>query len=99
MPDEPGTPDTNTPALRGERVPPVPATPHAEPEPGYDSAGVPTFESIRDKIENRYATALGASELDAETTEGRTLEEQYEKRQRAAAERLAQIRESMHTDE
>jgi hypothetical protein len=107
MPDEPGTPDSTTPALSGELLPPVPATPTAEPDPGYDAgydpgydkAGVPTFESIREKIENRYTTALGGAELDAETPEGRTVEEQYEKRQRAAAERLAQIRESMRTDE
>ena len=58
-----------------------------QPDPGYDSAGVPTFESVREKIENRYATSLGDAELDAETPEGRSVEEQYEERQRAAAER------------
>ena len=35
----------------------------------------------------------------AETPEGRSVEEQYDARQKAAAERLAQIRQSMHTDE
>lgn len=69
------------------------------PDPGYDDAGTPTFESVREKIESRYATALGAAELDAQTSEGRTVEEQYEQRQRAAAERLAQIRESMREHE
>ncbi|OBG27214.1 PspA/IM30 family protein [Mycobacterium sp. 852002-51057_SCH5723018] len=69
------------------------------PEPGYDSAGVPTFESVRDKIEARYATAQGATELESETAEGRSIEEQYEERQRGAAERLAQIRESMRPDD
>ncbi len=78
---------------------PVPPTPHTEPDPGYDSSGVPTFESVREKIENRYTTALGAAELDAETSDGRAVEEQYEKRRRAATERLAQIRESMRIDE
>jgi len=71
----------------------------AQPDPGYDSAGVPTFESVREKIETRYTTALGGAELDAETSQGRAVEEQYEERQRAAAERLAQIRESMRSDE
>jgi phage shock protein A len=85
MPDEPTTPDTTTPS--------------AEPDPGYDSTGVPTFESVREKIESRYATALGAAELDAETPTGQSVEEQYEERQRAAAEKLAQIRESMRSDE
>jgi phage shock protein A len=66
---------------------------------GYDSSGVPTFDSVREKIETRYGTSLGATELDAESPEGRKIEDEYEKRQRAAAERLAQIRESMRSDE
>ncbi|CAM4066136.1 hypothetical protein MB901379_02276 [Mycobacterium basiliense] len=84
MPDEPETADT---------------TPSAQPDAGFDASGVPTFDSVREKIESRYTTALGATELDAETSEGRAVEEEYEQRQRAAAERLAQIRESMRTDE
>ncbi len=67
-------------------------------DPGYDDSGVPTFESVREKIETRYQTSIGAAELDADTPEGRDIEEQYEERQRSAAERLAQIRESMHDD-
>ena len=66
---------------------------------GYTPGGVPTFESVREKIETRYGTAIGATELAAETPEGRSVEEQYEERQRAAAERLEQIRKSMHSDE
>ncbi|OBK28572.1 hypothetical protein A5634_20265 [Mycobacterium asiaticum] len=69
------------------------------PDPGYDTSGVPTFDSVREKIESRFGAALGAEELAAETAEGRSAEEQYEERQRAAAERLAQIRESMRTDD
>jgi len=80
-------------------MPDEPTTSAPEPEPGYDSAGVPTFESVREKIESRYATAEGGAELDADTAEGRSVEEQYDERQRAAAERLAQIRESMRSDE
>ena len=77
---------------------------HARPPPaeaadtGYTPGGVPTFESVREKIETRYGTAIGATELAAETPEGRSVEEQYEERQRAAAERLEQIRESMRSD-
>ncbi|ORW75250.1 hypothetical protein [Mycobacterium saskatchewanense] len=70
-----------------------------ESDPGYDSAGVPTFDSVREKIETRYATAQGGGELDAESPEGRSVEKEYEDRQRAAAERLAQIREAMRSDE
>ena len=70
----------------------------AQPDPGYDSAGVPTFDSVREKIETRYGSALGSSELAAESRQGRDVEEQFEERERKAAERLAQIRESMRTD-
>jgi phage shock protein A len=95
MPDEP------TPGDTGDAPKPAPATPltGANVDPGYNKSGVPTFESVRDKIETRFGAALGSAELDAESSEGRTVEEQYEARQRAAAERLAEIRESMHRDD
>lgn len=88
MPDEP-TPE------------PEPAEPPAEAtsaDTGYTPGGVPTFDSVREKIETRYGTAIGAAELDAESPEGRTVEEQYDARQRAAAERLDEIRKSMHKE-
>ena len=72
---------------------PSPSTPATQP------SGVPTFESVREKIETRYGTAIGATELDAESPEGRTIEEQYDARQRAADERLAEIRKSMHPEQ
>ncbi len=81
-------------------VPDEPETPasQADTDPGYTSSGVPTFESVREKIESRYETSIGSAELDAETPEGRDVEDQYEARQRAAADRLAQIRKSMRDD-
>ncbi|MFV8163977.1 hypothetical protein ACNQVK_18150 [Mycobacterium sp. 134] len=106
-PEQPDQPEDASPAeepvvVEGEIVPaapppaPLPA-PVSEPaDTGYTAAGVPTFDAVREKIETRYGTAIGASELAAETPEGRSIEEQYEKRQEAAAERLKQIRESMH---
>lgn len=91
--DEPVEPVTVT------AVPvPVEPVPVAPAETGYTPDGVPTFDYAREKIETRYGTAIGAAELAAETPEGRTVEEQYEARQKAAAERLAQIRESMKHD-
>lgn len=103
MPDEP-IPEPET-AVEDEvddvaLQPGSPPTPGAAaavdpPDTGYTPRGVPTFESVREKIETRYGTAIGAAELDAETPAGRTVEEHYDARQRAAAERLAQIRESM----
>ena len=93
MPDEP-TP---------EPEPSPEAAPSAAPvEPvdtGYTSSGVPTFESVREQTETRYGTAIGATELDAESPEGRTVDEQYDARQRAAAERLAEIRKSIHKEQ
>ncbi len=71
---------------------PVPAV----PDIGYTAAGVPTFDGIREKIETRYATALGATELAEDTTEGRTATQQFDARQKAAEEKLAEIRASMH---
>ncbi|MGA8332077.1 MAG: hypothetical protein WB777_22725 [Mycobacterium sp.] len=70
-----------------------------EPEdPGYTTSGVPTFDSVREKIEGRYETSIGAAELDAESPEGQSVDEQYEAQQRAAAERLAEIRTSMRDE-
>ncbi|MGV9803891.1 hypothetical protein ACWDTP_38210 [Mycobacterium sp. NPDC003449] len=82
-------------------VPAAPAQPVPVPpaETGYTAAGVPTFDAVREKIETRYGTAIGSAELAAETPEGRQAEEQYEKRQEAAAARLDQIRESMRKPE
>jgi phage shock protein A len=78
---------------------PPPAAPVQPEDTGYTPSGVPTFDSVREKIETRYGTAIGSSELAAETPEGRTVEEQYDARQRAAAERLEEIRKSMRKDE
>jgi phage shock protein A len=81
-------------------VPNEPESSATEPDSdtGYTSSGVPTFDSVREKIESRYETSIGAAELDAETPEGGDVDEQFEARQRAAADRLAQIRESMRDD-
>lgn len=90
MPTTPGTP--------GPADPPPPGTEPGD-TPDYDETGVPTFGSVRAKIENRYATAQGTAELDADSSDRQSVTDQYEERRRAAAERLAQIRESMPTDE
>ena len=98
MPDEPA----KEPEAPAEPEPATTTAPTVDPAPvdtGDTPTGVPTFESVREKIETRYGTAIGAAELDAETPEGRTVEKQYDARQRAAAERLAQIRESMRKPE
>ena len=75
---------------------PTSSAAESDVDPGYTNSGIPTFDSVRDKIETRYETSIGAAELDAESPEGRDVDEQFEARQRAAADRLVQIRESMH---
>lgn len=78
-------------------IPVPPAGIHTGPAVGgYTSAGVPTFESVRDKVEQRYGTSQGMGELDRQTPVGRSVEEQWDARAKAARERLDQIRKSMH---
>lgn len=67
----------------------------AAPAPDYDEAGVPTFEHVRDRIEGRYATALGTTELAEESASGRSIAQQQEDRDAAARERVEQIRKSL----
>jgi phage shock protein A len=55
----------------------------------------PTFDEVRDKIEKRYATALGRADLAAGTIEGRKLEVQKATLDMAGASRLDEIRASM----
>ena len=57
--------------------------------------GVPSFDFVRDRIEGRYATALGTTELSEESAAGRSLAEQEEDHDAAARERLEQIRRSL----
>ncbi|MEV0110408.1 hypothetical protein AB0H42_29270 [Nocardia sp. NPDC050799] len=66
---------------------------------GYTRSGVPTFGSVRDKVERRIGTAFGARALDRQSPAGRGADEQWEAREQAARERLAQIRTSLHEGE
>lgn len=70
-----------------------------QPDTGYTPAGVPTLEGVREKIETRYATALGATELAEGTPAGRDVVERFEERQKAAADKLDQIRATMDQEE
>ncbi len=53
---------------------------------------VPTFNEVRDKIEARYAKALGASEIQGDTVESRMLEVEKAAMDSEANARLSQIR-------
>ncbi len=85
---------SETPAAAGGTS--LPATPVPVPDTGYTPSGVPTFDGVREKIETRFGTALGATELAEDTPEGKTAAQQFEARQKAAEEKLEEIRASMH---
>ena len=74
--------------------------PSVLPDPDYTESGVPTFDYVRDQIESRVATSIGAQELaQAQAqTQGDSVEEQFAKREQAGKDRLAQIREAMRKD-
>lgn len=91
--DTPATSEEKPPLAAGPALAPVVP---AVPDTGYTLSGVPTLEGVRDKIEARLGNALGATELAEETPEVRTATERYEARQQAAAEKLEEIRASMH---
>jgi phage shock protein A len=59
---------------------------------------VPSLEEVRDKIEKRYATALGSAELAQNSVQGRMLEVQQATTEMAGQSRLEQIRASMRGD-
>ena len=56
---------------------------------------VPTLEEVRDKIERRYAKALGTSELQGQTVESRMLEVEQASMDQEAQQRLTQIRDQL----
>jgi len=55
----------------------------------------PSLDEVRDKIETRYANAMGRAELASNSVEGRMLEVQKSSLDMAGASRLEQIRASM----
>ncbi|MCZ4581172.1 PspA domain-containing protein [Gordonia amicalis] len=71
---------------------PVPGT---LPDPDYSDSGVPSFDFVRDKIENRITTAIGSQELAEASAEGQNVDEMIRKRDEAAKKRLEEIRKSM----
>jgi phage shock protein A len=57
--------------------------------------GTPSLDEVRERIERRYATAMGRAELASTSIEGRMLELQKSTLDLAGASRLEQIRASM----
>ena len=78
------------------------------PPSDYSEAGVPSLDYVRDRIEGRYSTAIGSTELAqaaadrerarraaAEQTAAVTAEAQREAREQAVKEKLDEIRRSL----
>jgi phage shock protein A len=59
----------------------------------------PSLDEVRDKIERRYANAMGRAELASNSVEGRMLEVQKSTLDVAGASRLEEIRASMGSDQ
>jgi len=97
--DPPEIPASSTPAHPAGDSSGLPPVIVPQPDTGYTAAGVPTLEGVREKIETRYGTALGATELAEDTPGGRASTDSYEARQKAAADKLEEIRESMHRND
>ncbi|GAC55973.1 hypothetical protein GOHSU_02_01170 [Gordonia hirsuta DSM 44140 = NBRC 16056] len=98
--DAPSTPD-DADALEAEVVAfdaelsPGVQAPSYEEVTGYTKAGNPTLDHVRDKIEQRAATAIGAEELAAAMPGNENLDEFFAKREKAAKAKLEEIRRSM----
>ena len=58
----------------------------------------PSLDEVRDKIERRYANAMGSAELAQNSVQGRMMEIQQASVQMAGHSRLEQIRASMNGD-
>jgi phage shock protein A len=71
------------------------APPPVVPPGDYTEAGVPTFDFVRDRIENRVATSIGSTELADATPEGKAVEDQFDARKKAGLDKLEEIRRSM----
>lgn len=59
----------------------------------------PSLDDVRERIERRYANAMGRAELAGNSVEGRMLEVQKSTLDMAGLERLEQIRSNMHAVE
>ncbi|HET6733028.1 hypothetical protein [Mycobacterium sp.] len=95
-------PDGDPNVVEGEIVDETPTAAPAIPSPplpeaDYSEGGVPSFDFVRDKIENRYTTSLGATEVAGLGTENtaEALDKKIADRDQAAKDRLAEIRRSM----
>ena len=80
---------------------PAPADPVVVPPSDYSETGVPSFDYVRDRIENRVHTSAGSVDLAGLGGTGpdvKSLDEQLAERDEAGRAKLAEIRRSMGLD-
>lgn len=74
-----------------------PVAPAANLEPDYTEGGVPTFDYVRDRIEGRFNTAEGATELAGLGTDNdvASWDKKLEERNKAGQDKLEEIRRQL----
>jgi hypothetical protein len=83
----------DTPALPAAITPDLPPT-------DYTDDGVPSFDFVKDRIENRYTTSLGQTELAGlgGKQDMAALDKKIADRDAAARDKLAEIRRAMREE-
>jgi hypothetical protein len=87
--------------VEGATTPTLPGTIAPEvPEPDYTEAGVPSFDYVRDRIEKRFTTSVGATEVAGLGGEHdvASLDKKLADRDQAARDKLAEIRRAMRDE-
>jgi hypothetical protein len=74
------------------------AIPMTAPTMDYTEQGVPNFDYVRDKIEGRFATSVGAAELAKDVPQAASLDDQFTAREQAGRDRLEQIRRAIREE-
>lgn len=91
-------PDIAAVALPQPSTSSIPSIGPDAPITDYTDDGTPTFDYVRDRIEGRFATSLGAAELAGDTEPAASLEERFTAREQAGRDRLEEIRRSMRKE-
>lgn len=61
----------------------------------YTDDGVPTFDYVRDRIENKVNTQIGMTELTGGSPQAKSIDQQMAEREKAGLDKLEEIRRSL----
>lgn len=91
------SPEKKPDVIDAEIVDEPPTAPVEVPEPDYSEGGVPSFDHVRDRIEQRYTTSIGSTELAGigGKEDVASLDKKIADRDAAAKDKLAEIRRAM----